>query len=124
MSFIRYYIERRWQNLIKSDNKIIDHVNRQTKYKFSYWKYQARKMNRAVSEPNIQTIHILGTIILQKSNSFHNLCNFKQRLRPSVESFKPKLINWLYVTKAHCFNIVFTKTDSDLVTVFGTFLVI
>lgn len=80
-------------------------------------------MNRAVSEPNLHRILILGTHVLQnKSNSFHNLSNLKQHLPVATESFKPKLITWLYVTKTQCTSINFTKTDGDLLKVFSKFL--
>jgi hypothetical protein len=85
-----------------------------------YWKYPVREMDRAVSEPNLQTAYILGTKILQKSNSFHDLHNFKQRFKPLVQPFKPKIVTWLYVTKAQCYSISFTKTDNDLINTIGT----
>lgn len=106
-----------------SERKKVDDNNYGDKNELSYWKYPARKMNRAVSEPNLHRTFILGTRVLQnKSNSFHNLTNFKQHLPVAAESFKPKLITWLYVTKGQCISINFTKTDSDLLKVFSKFL--
>lgn len=64
------------------------------KTELSYCKYPARKILRAVSEPNLQTVQVLGTTFLRKSNSFHELCGTESRnKRVSVESlFKFKLI--------------------------------
>lgn len=115
----RYNIERKWQDIIKSNNDVKRMNKKKTEKQLTYWDYQARRMNRAVTEPNIQTIRILGTDILQKSNSFHELHNFKQQPNPPAELFKPKLVTWLYVTKAQCYYINFTRTDTDLIKVFG-----
>lgn len=117
MLSVRCNVEHRWLSVIKPNN-VVKQSNKQTENELSYWKYPARKMGRAVSEPSIQTIYTSGTISLQKSNSFHDLCNFKQQFRPSVDSFKPKPITWLYVTKAQCYSINSTKTDKDLIQVF------
>ncbi|KAF0710917.1 Uncharacterized protein FWK35_00034844, partial [Aphis craccivora] len=85
---------------------------------FTYWKYPARKIYRAVSEPNLQTVHIMETSTLQKSNSFHDLFNPKCPFKPYVKPFTGKIITWLYVTRAQCHRINFTKTDNDLINTF------
>lgn len=85
----------------------------------TYWKYPARKIYRAVSEPNLQTVHIMETTTLQKSNSFHDLFNPKCPFKPYVKPFTGKIITWLYVTRAQCHRINFTKTDNDLINAFG-----
>lgn len=103
---------------IKGDNSI-RLQNENNINEFTYWKYPVRKIHRAVSEPNLQTTRILGTTILQKSNSFHDLCNFKRQYKPYVKPFVGKLVTWLYVTRAQCHNINFTKTDKDLINTFG-----
>jgi len=117
----RYTIERRWRSIVKSNNDI-QQLNERGENELLYWKYPAHKMYRAISEPNLQTINVLGTRVLQKSNSFHELNNFK-RLQPEplvVKPFKPKNLTWLYVTRAQCYRINFTKTDEDLLSVFRT----
>jgi len=86
---------------------------------FTYWKYPARKIYKAVSEPNLQTVHIMETKILQKSNSFHDLCNSKRPFKPCVKPFMGKIVTWLYVTRAQCRKINFTKTHNDLINTFG-----
>lgn len=102
---------------MKSEKKQLDIP---TKNYFLYWKYPVREMGRAVSEPNLQTVCILRTKILQKSNSFHDLNNLEQRFKPLVQPFETKIVTWLYVTKAQCYDISFTKTDNDLINTIGT----
>jgi len=108
-------------SIVKDDNDI-RLLSENKINELTYWKYPARKIYRAVSEPNLRTVHILGTKVLRKSNSFHDLCNFKQPFKPYGKPFLGKLLNWQYVTRAQCHRINFTKTDKDLINTFGTAL--
>lgn len=114
----RYNIERR---LNKSDcgEKQLNGV---IKNELHYWKYPCRQIGRAVSEPNLQKVHVMGTKILQKSNSFHELHNNSQQRnkRNSVDSFEPKLLTWKYVSEAQCYDINFAVSDKNLLTFFCT----
>ncbi|VVC31672.1 Flagellar C1a complex subunit C1a-32 [Cinara cedri] len=111
----RYNIERQWPSIIKANNE----QNITTANELSFWKYPARRISRAVSEPCLQTVRVLETTILQKNDSFHELREINSvDKRTPAESFKPKIMTWLYVTRVQCSGINYTKTDDDLLEMF------
>lgn len=109
-SYRRRYVERR--RAVESDEN-----GRCAASGFSYWNYAAREPSRAVSEPDLRTVRIPAAG-LPKSNSFGGL-RATRRSRHGSPPFDPERVAGLRVTETQCCRVNCTRTDGDLVEIFG-----